>query len=335
MKAIQFRSGKSLADADVAALVELPVPVPGGHDILVKIEAVALNPVDTKVRPKEGQADAVLGFDAAGTVAAVGDAVTGFKVGDAVFYAGDLRRSGSNAEFQLVDERIVGLRPASLEAAAAAALPLTSLTAWESLFDRMGLDPEGGDAGKSLLIIGGAGGVGSVAIQLAKQAGLTVIATASRDESAAWCRQLGADAVVDHHQPLRPQLEALGHGAVDCIANFHATDPYWQAMGDLIAPEGRVVLIVEPTVPLALGGDFKRKSVTIAWETMFTRSMFSTPAIGRQRRILDEIARRVDAGALQTTLGRNGGKITVENIVAAHRAIETRSTIGKIVLAGW
>lgn len=335
MKAIQFKAGKPISDPDAAITVDVPKPKPTGRDVLVRVEAVALNPVDTKVRPKAGADDAILGYDAAGTVVEIGDGVEHLAVGDAVYYAGDIRRPGSNAEFQLVDERIVGNCPVTLDAAAAAALPLTALTAYESLFDRLGLDPDGADAGKTLLIIGGAGGVGSIGIQLAKSAGLIVIATASRDESASWCRDLGADHVINHNDPLRPQIEGHGLANVDFIANFNNTTAYWDTMGDLIAPQGKIVLIVEEQGPLLLGGDYKRKSVTVVWELMFTRSMFTTADIGMQREILNRVAMMVDEGRIRSTVDKVTGLITAENILAAHRAQQTGRIVGKQVLAGW
>lgn len=309
--------------------------MPAGRDVLVKIEAIAVNPVDTKVCPKSGDAEKILGFDAAGTVAAIGPDVTLVKPGDKVWHAGDVTRPGTNAEYQLVDERILGERPVSLTAAEAAALPLTALTAWESLFERLGIDPGGKHAGRSLLIIGGAGGVGSIAIQLAKRAGLRVIATASRPESAHWCREQGADEVADHSQALRPQLEALDLKQVDFIANFHNSADYWETMGDLIAPQGRIVLIVETPGDLAFGGAYKSKSVTVSWEFMFTRTLFQTEDMIRQRWILNEVAALIDSGALRSTAMGNVNPITVENLLAAHHAIRSQRTIGKIVLAGW
>ena len=335
MKAIQFQAGRAITDPEVAKLVELEQPVAEGFDLLVEVEAVAINPVDTKVRPKADEEHKVLGFDAAGKVVGVGERVMGYSIGDEVFYAGDIGRAGSNSEYQLVDSRIVGVRPKSISAGEAAALPLTALTAWEALFDRIGVDPDGGDEGISLLIIGGAGGVGSIGIQLAKMAGLRVIATASREESANWCRELGADEVIDHSEPLRPQMEELGLSHVDVIANFNNTSAYWEVMGDLIAPQGRISIIVSPTAPLDLAGDYKLKSATVSWEFMFTRPMYVTGDIDKQRRILNEIARRVDTKELRTTVGSDGGAITVENLVQAHKDIESGSTIGKIVLCGW
>ncbi|MES2997238.1 MAG: zinc-binding alcohol dehydrogenase family protein [Verrucomicrobiota bacterium] len=335
MKAIFFQAGKALDDPQAAVLREIETPQPTGRDVLVKIEAVALNPVDTKVRPDAGEDDAVLGYDAAGAVTAIGEDVKFLAIGDKVYYAGDIKRPGTNAEFQLVDERIVGNRPENLTVADAAALPLTALTAWEALFNRLMIDSGGKDSGRTLLIIGGAGGVGSIAIQLAKWAGIRVIATASREESSAWCRDLGADDVVNHHNPLRTQIEKLGLDNVDFIANFHDTAQYWETMGDLIAPQGRVVLIVESSENLPLGGAYKSKSVSISWEFMFTRSMFATADQEKQRGILNEIAKLIDAGVLRTTSNGSAGKISAENILAAHKAIESKRTVGKIVLAGW
>ncbi|WP_184022177.1 zinc-binding alcohol dehydrogenase family protein [Haloferula luteola] len=335
MKAVRFRAGVSILDATVAEEVELPVPVAKGSDLLIKVEAVALNPVDTKVRPKAGAEDMVLGYDAAGQVAAVGAEALGFSVGDRVYYSGDVRRPGSNAEYQLVDSRLVGRAPESMDWAEAAALPLTSLTAWESLFDRLGIDPDGADAGKSILVIGGAGGVGSIGIQLAKHAGLRVVATASRPESASWCRSLGAEEVVDHSGDLEAEMASRGFAEVDFIANFNNTDAYWDTMGRLVAPQGKVVLIVEPTGELPMGGEFKRKSVTIVWEFMFTRSMFETEDLAQQGVILNRIAEAMDAGQLRSTMQEVAGEITAANVIRAHRQIQEGRTIGKRVLAGW
>ena len=231
MKAIALTRYLPIDDPQSLVDIELPQPKPGAHDLLVRVEAVSMNPVDTKVRAPKPQVEAqpkVLGYDAAGVVEAVGDGVTLFKPGDAVWYAGDITRSGSNAQYQLVDERIVGRKPANFDFANAAALPLTAITAWELLFQRMRFDADGADRGRSLLIIGGAGGVGSIAIQLARRAGLVVIATASRPETIEWCIQMGAQHVIDHRQPLKPQLQALGFSEVDAIVNFADTAPYWE-----------------------------------------------------------------------------------------------------------
>lgn len=335
MKAIQFQPGLAINNPEVARDVDLPTPKPGGRDVLVQVEAVAMNPVDAKVRPAAGAEPKVLGFDAAGTVVAVGDKTELLKVGDKVYYAGDITRPGTNSQFHLVDERIAAIRPASLDAAASAALPLTSLTAWESLFERLGIDPAGSHQTQSLLIIGGAGGVGSIAIQLARLAGLTVIATASRPESEQWCRDLGADHVVNHREDLAPQLAKLGFETVDYIANYNNTDAYWETMGRIIAPQGRIVLIVGQESDLDIGGPFKLKSVSISWELMFTRSMFQTPDMAKQHEILKRIATLVDSGQIKTTANGTLGMITAKNIVKAHAMIESGRSIGKLVLEGW
>ncbi|MCP9798901.1 zinc-binding alcohol dehydrogenase family protein [Cyanobium sp. Lug-B] len=316
---------------------ELPEPVPGPHDLLVRIEAVAVNPIDTKLRAAVGVGDPPrqLGWDAAGVVAATGEGVTRFRVGEAVMFAGDAGRAGCNAEAVLVDERLVGRRPARLSWAEAAAVPLTGLTAWEALFERLDLDPAGGTGrGRSLLILGGAGGVGSIAIQLARRAGAVVIASASRPESAAWVRALGADHVVDHHRPLTPQLTALGFAAVDRIANFSDTDAYWEVMAELIAPLGSIVAIVGNRRPLDLNR-LKAKSVTFAWEFMFSRSQFQTADMGRQGEILDQLAELFDRGELRPTLARTLSPINAANLELAHAQLASGSTIGKIALVGW
>ena len=324
---------------DPASLVDvlLADPVPAGHDLLVRVEAISVNPVDTKVRAPKSQVEAqpkVLGWDAAGSVVAVGDAVTLFKPGDAVYYAGDITRPGSNAQLQLVDERIVGPKPQTLDFAEAAALPLTTLTAWELLFDRFGLDADGGDRGRSLLIVAGAGGLGSIAIQLARRAGLQVIATASREETVAWCKRMGADYVVDHRQPLRPQLEAAGFRHIDAIACFTGAESYWQQIADVVAPEGRIGLVVGLRAPLDLEL-IKNKSASVHWEFMFTRAMFGTPDMARQHEILTRTADLVDRGELRTTVTDTLRPINAANLREAHRRLESGTTIGKLVLAGW
>lgn len=317
---------------------ELDVPAPGPRDLLVRVEAVSVNPVDTKVRAPRPEVETqprILGYDAAGVVEAVGAEVAGFKPGDAVYYAGDITRQGSNARFQLVDERIVARKPGSLGFAASAALPLTALTAWELLFERMGYAFEGGGDGRVLLVIAGAGGVGSVAIQLAKLAGFSVVATASREESAAWCRDLGADHVVDHRQPLAPQLQALGFEAIDVALNFADTDRYWTELGELLAPQGRVGLIVEPAGPLRIGDPYKAKCIGIHWEFMFARPKFGTADMDQQGRILARVAELVDAGRLRTTARETLSPINAANLREAHRRLESGRTVGKLVLAGW
>ncbi len=338
MKAVALTRYLPIDDPQSLLDVELETPVATGRDLLVRIEAVSVNPVDTKVRAPGPQVEArprVLGYDAAGVVEAVGDEVTGFQPGNAVWYAGDITRPGSNSQYQLVDERIVARKPATLDFAQSAALPLTALTAWELLFERMGYAVEGGGDGRTLLVIGGAGGVGSIAIQLGKLAGFSVIATASREETTAWCRELGADHVIDHRQPLAPQLQALGSDAVDAALNLADTDRYWTELGELLAPQGRVGLIVEPAGALRIGDPYKAKCIGIHWEFMFTRPRFGTPDMGEQGRILARVAELVDAGHLRTTLRETLSPINAANLREAHRRLESGRGIGKLVLSGW
>ena len=338
MKAVGLTRYLPVDDPQSLVDVEIATPVPEGRDLLVKVAAISVNPVDTKVRaPKDKVEPAVriLGWDAAGTVAAAGPDVTLFKVGDPVFYAGSITRPGANSEFHLVDERIVGHKPASLDFAHAAALPLTAITAWEALFDRLGVSPRGEHAGRSVLVIGGAGGVGSIGIQLARTlAGLTVIATASRPESAAWCRRLGADHTIDHRGDMPAQLRSLGFAEVDYVLCFNDTDRHFGAMASVIAPQGKICSIVENNGELAVG-DLKSKSATFVWEFMFTRSMFGTPDMVEQHRLLNEVARLVDAGRLETTLGEHLGRIDAANLRRAHAILESGQTIGKLVLEGF
>ncbi|MBC7989686.1 MAG: zinc-binding alcohol dehydrogenase family protein [Luteimonas sp.] len=339
MKAVALTRYLPIDDPQSLLDVELPQPSPPtGHDLLVRVEAVSVNPVDSKVRSPKPQVEAqpkVLGYDAAGVIEAIGDEVTLFKPGDTVYYAGDITRSGSNAQYQLVDERIVGHKPATLDFAQAAALPLTAITAWELLFHRMGYDPEHGGDGKSVLILAGAGGVGSIAIQLARRAGFTVIATASRPETIDWCRSLGAHHVVDHRQPLSPQLHALGFDAVDAVLHFVDTDRYWNEIAELIAPQGRIGLIVGPRKPVNIDEPFKAKAISIHWEMMFTRPRFKTPDQVEQHHLLDRVAVLIDAGELRGTHTETLGRIDAANLREAHRRLESGTTIGKLTLAGW
>ena len=314
--------------------IELPKPSPTGHDLLVKVAAVSVNPVDYKQRKIDSPTPRVLGWDAAGTVEALGKDVTLFKTGDAVYYAGDVTRPGCNSEFHLVDERIVGRKPKSLDPAQAAAIPLTAITAWEAFFDRMKIDLGGRQRGASILIIGGAGGVGSMGIQLARIAGLTVIATASRPESIAWVKELGATHTIDHRKEMRPQLEALGRKHVEYIANFNDLDQHWAAMGELIAPQGAMVAIVGNQKPLPMDA-VRAKSATLCWELMFTRPRFKTPDLIEQHRLLDQVAERLDAGELRGTLRETLSPINAANLRAAHAKLESGTTIGKLVLKGW
>lgn len=338
MKAIGLTRYLPIDDPQSLLDVELARPEPTGHDVLVRVEAVSVNPVDTKVRAPKPQVEAqpkVLGYDAAGVVEAVGDQVTLFQPGDEVYYAGDITRPGSNAQFQLVDERIVGRKPATLDFAQAAAMPLTTITAWELLFDRMPFSIDARHDGRSLLIIAGAGGVGSIAIQLARHAGFTVIATASRPQTIEWCKTMGARHVIDHRQPLAPQLAALGFEQVDAVLNLADTDRYWNAIGDLIAPLGHVGLIVEPSGLLKIGDPYKAKSVGIHWEMMFARPRFRTPDMIEQHRLLNRAADLIDAGELRSTHTETLGPINAANLREAHRRLESGTTIGKLVLAGW
>ncbi|WP_058835345.1 zinc-binding alcohol dehydrogenase family protein [Luteimonas abyssi] len=338
MKAIVTTAPRPVDDAQALVEREIDTPAPGPRDLRVRVEAISVNPVDTKLRRAplpEGAGYRVLGYDAAGVVDALGAEVEGFAVGDRVYYAGDVTRPGSNAEFQLVDARIAAKAPASLDAAQAAALPLTAITAWELLFDRMPFSVDGGGTGKSLLVIGGAGGVGSIAIQLGKLAGFTVIATASRDETQAWCRTLGADHVVDHREPLAPQLTAVGFEQIDVALNLADTDHYWQALGELLAPQGHVGLVVEPAGALKIGDPYKAKCIGIHWEFMFARPRFGTADIAEQGRILARVAELVDAGRLRGTLTETLSPISAATLLDAHRRVESGRTIGKIALSGW
>jgi len=338
MKAVALTRYLPIDDPQSLLDVELPTPVPGAHDLLVRVEAVSVNPVDTKVRSPKPLIETqpkVLGYDAAGTVEAVGESVDGFQPGDRVYYAGDVTRPGSNAQFQLVDARLAGHAPRSLDLAEAAALPLTAITAWELLFQRMPFDSEHGGEDKSLLVIGGAGGVGSIAIQLARRAGFTVIATASRNETTEWCRTMGALHVVNHRHALAPQLEALGFGQVDAVLNLADTDHYWDAIGQLLAPQGHVGLIVEPAGALRIGDPYKAKCIGIHWEFMFARARFNTPDMAEQGRILERVASLIDAGELRGTRTETLVPINAANLREAHRRLESGSTIGKLALAGW
>jgi NADPH:quinone reductase len=317
--------------------LDLPEPDPTGRDLLIRVEAVSVNPVDTKVRAPGKPARTtplVLGWDAAGVVKAVGPATSLFKPGDQVFYAGDISRPGSNSQYQLVDERIVGRRPRSLTAEEAAALPLASITAYEALFERLGIDLEGRSGGRSLLVIAGAGGVGSMAIQLAKIAGLSVFATASRPESTAWVKQLGADHALDHRLSLRPQLEAAGRKNVDYIFNCADTDRYWDVMADVIAPQGKICTIVENAGPLNQQL-MKLKSVTHVWELMFTRSKYQTPDMIEQHKLLNRISDWIDAGTLKGILRETLTPINAENLRKAHAKLESGTMIGKLVVKSW
>lgn len=337
MKAIGYRNPAPLSDETSLVDIELPTPVASGHDILVEVKAVSVNPVDYKVRSKvgpEGTDWKIIGYDAAGVVAAVGSEVTQFKIGDEVFYAGSIARSGTNAQFHLVDGRIVGRKPTSLDWAEAAALPLTTLTAWEAFFDRLEVGRAVPGAAPAILIIGGAGGVGSIAIQLARhRTDLTVIATASRPETKEWVASLGAHHVIDHTKPLAAEVAALGLGAPAFVLSTTHTDAHLSEIAELIAPQGRFAFIDQPTTfDIML---FKTKSVSVHHELMFTRSLFGTPDMAEQGRLLTEAAQLVDAGKVRTTLTKRLSPISAANLKEAHALVESGTTIGKVVLEGW
>ena len=333
MKAIGYQLN---ANGKAGSFIEFEqqTPKPKDHDLLVKIEAVSVNPVDYKVR--QGIEDSqdpprILGWDASGVVESAGEKVSRFKPGDRVFYAGDITRSGSNASHQLVDEHIVGRMPVSLDFAEAAALPLTSITAWEALFDRLKIDPVV-DREKQILIIGGAGGVGSIAIQLAKRvAHLQIIATASREESRQWCLSLGANEVINHHENMMQQFEQKSLTAPDYILCLNNTDSHFESMSDLIAPQGMICSIVETTQSHSLD-KLKSKSAGFVWEFMFTRPMYKTTDRVKQHELLNSIADLIDSGKIKTTLNNVFGQMSAENIMAAHDQLEAGSSIGKIVL---
>lgn len=314
--------------------IELPIPEATGHDLLVEVKAISVNPVDTKVRAGfSGDTPRVLGWDAVGVVKAVGPQVTLFAPGDEVWYAGALGRPGSNSEFQLVDERIVALKPRTLDNASAAALPLTAITAWELLFDRLGVT-RGGNEGDTLLIVGAAGGVGSILTQLAsKLTRMTVIGTASRPESQQWVRNAGAHHVIDHRQPLTQELARIGIPAVTHVASLNNTDEHYLELIAALAPQGKLALIDDPESLDAR--PLKLKSISLHWEFMFTRSMFETQDIIAQHQLLTEIATLIDKKTITTTLGEHYGAITAENLRKAHAQLETGRAVGKIVLEGF
>lgn len=335
MKAIGFKTSLPITEQNSFLEFETAKPIPGANDLLVKINAVSVNPVDFKIRQNSAvntvlETPKIIGWDAVGIVEAVGENANLFKVGDEVYYAGDITKQGSNAEYQIIDERIVGRKPKSLTNAEAAVIPLTGLTAWEILFDRIRINPEK-DKGKTVLIIGGAGGVGSIAIQLAKKiAGLTVIATASRPETIAWCKEQGADYVVNHKN-LISAVRELGFENVDFILDFVDTNFYWDIMVELIKPQGHIASITGSSDPVALN-KLKNKSVSFSWELMYTRSMFQTNDIQEQHNILNKIADLLDNGILKTTLNETLTGLTADNLKKAHQLLESGKTIGKIAI---
>lgn len=335
MKAIGFKTSLPIENPESFIEFEAVKPIPGPHDLLVKIDAISVNPVDFKIRQSSAkdtvlETPKIIGWDAVGIVQAVGQDVTLFEVGDPVYYAGDITKQGSNAEYQIIDERIVGRKPKALSIEEAAVIPLTALTAWEILFDRIRISADK-DKGKSILIIGGAGGVGSIAIQLAKKiAGLTVIATASRPETIAWCKQQGADFVVDHKDLVSSVREA-GFEYVDFILDFVDTNAYWDIMVELIKPQGHIASITGSSDTLALN-KLKSKSVSFSWEFMYTRSMYQTEDMIEQHNILNIVADLLDDGILKTTLNTTLNGLTAENLKKAHELLESGKTIGKIAI---
>ncbi|NVM91770.1 zinc-binding alcohol dehydrogenase family protein [Variovorax sp. SG517] len=336
MKAIGYYQSLPIDNPESLQDIELPAPVPGARDLLVRVKAVSVNPVDTKVRknaaPEAGQAK-VLGWDAVGTVEAVGAGVKNFKIGDRVYYSGSIIRPGTNAELHAVDERIAALAPSSLDDAQAAALPLTTITAYELLFDRLRV-PKGGGEGQTLLVTGGAGGVGSILIQLARQlTKLRIVATASRAETRAWCLELGAHAVIDHSKPLAAELKAAGIGEVDMVASLTQTDQHYAQIIESLKPQGQLAVIDDMKVLDAM--PLKTKCISLHWEMMFARSRFETPDIAEQGALLAEVAALVDTGRIRTTANASFGTINAANLRKAHALIESGKAQGKVVLAGF
>jgi NADPH2:quinone reductase len=337
MKAVGYKNPLPIGDPESLLDIEVPTPEAKGRDLLVEVKAISVNPVDVKVRASarpDGSEYKILGWDASGVVKEAGSECSLFKPGDEVYYAGSIARPGTNAEFHLVDERIVGGKPKSLNFAHAAALPLTTITAWELLFDRLGVPREKNASTGNLLIVGGAGGVGSILIQLARKlTGLTIIATASRPETQAWCLHLGAHHVVDHSKSFTEQLQAIGIPQVELIASLNATEKHFPALVEVLAPQGKFGLIDDPKTLDAK--PLKRKSASLHWEFMFARSLFNTPDILEQHNLLNEVSALVDSGVIRTTFASEGGTINAENLKKAHALLESGSAQGKVVLEGF
>ncbi|WP_282037246.1 zinc-binding alcohol dehydrogenase family protein [Saccharicrinis aurantiacus] len=334
MKAIGYKQAGAINALDSFILLDVEKPKLKVHDILVQVKGISVNPVDVKVRASMGPESGakIIGYDASGIVAEVGSAVTQYKIGDEVFYAGDITRQGTNAEYHVVDERIVGRKPKSLNFPEAAGLPLTSITAWEILFDSLKIS-EGGGAGESILIVGGAGGVGSILIQLAKKlTQLTVIASASRPDSIEWVKKMGADYVVNHRNSLSEQVKELGLQP-KYVASLNATDQHFNTIVDLIKPRGHIALIDDPAnLNINI---IKPKALSFSWEFMFARSMFNTDDINAQYHLLNRVSELIDDGTLVSTVTNNLGNLSVENLKEAHRIQETGTVIGKNVLGGF
>lgn len=337
MKAVGYTKTGPIDGADALIDFEAEMPIATGHDLLVKVEAISVNPVDTKIRQRRAPTSdtpEILGWDAAGEVVGTGDAVSNFSVGDRVFYAGAVNRPGTNSEFHLVDERIVGKAPTTISTSAAAAMPLTTLTAYEMLFDRLRID-NGIPGGKNtLLVIGGAGGVGSVTIQLARAlSDVTVIATASRQETKSWVEELGAHHVVSHAEPLGPQIETLGVESVDFVYSTTHSHVYSADVAGFMTPQGRYGLIDDPEMFDIM--PFKSKALSVHWEFMFTRPMFETADMQRQGDILTKVASLIDAGKIKSTVAESFGTINAASLMKAHALLESGKSKGKIVLEGF
>ncbi len=337
MKAVGFRKPLPITDPSSLLDLDLPDPVATGRDLLVEVKAISVNPMDTKMRAgmMPGNGDpTVLGWDAAGIVKATGPAATQFKVGDAVWYSGTNQRPGTNSALHLVDERLVGRKPASLDFSQAAAMPLTTITAWELLFDRMGVIRGKQATGDTLLIVGAAGGVGSILTQLASRlTGMTVIGTASRKETTDWVRSLGAHHVIDHTQPLSAELKRIGVTQVSHVAGMTQSDAHFKEIVEVLAPQGHFGLI--DALPTANINMLKVKSISLHWEMMFTRSQFNTPDMLAQNRLLTEVAHLIDAGVIRSTFGENFGRVNADNLKRAHALLESGKARGKIVLEGF
>ena len=338
MRAVGFNAPQPITAETSLIDIDLPMPEAAGRDLLVEIKAVSVNPVDTKVRasaPVETGQHRVLGYDAAGIVKAVGSDVKLFKPGDEVYYAGAINRPGTNAQFHLVDERIVGLKPKTLSFEEAAALPLTAITAYETLFHRMKVQDKVPGAWNAVLVIGGAGGVGSIAIQLLRElSDVTVIGTGSRPETQAWIKELGAHHVLDHSKPLAKQLAELAIGAPGFVFSTTHTDQHIKDVLELIAPQGRFALIDDPKEAMDIR-PFKSKALSIHWEMMFARPVWQTADMIEQHKLLNHVAELVDAEKIRTTLSETLGPINASNLKKAHAMIESNRTKGKLVLSGF
>ncbi|MGI8386287.1 zinc-binding alcohol dehydrogenase family protein [Robertmurraya sp. P23] len=336
MKAVGLYKYLPIDNEESLIDIHIEKPLPKGKDLLVQIKAISVNPVDTKVRSPKDVVESepkIIGWDACGVVVEVGEECKLFQPGDEVFYSGSLNRPGAYSEYHLVDERIVGRKPQTLSYSESAAMPLTAITAWEALFERLGINTtnKNENRSKTVLMIGGAGGVGSIAIQLAKWVGLQVIATASREETVMWVKDCGADFVINHYRSLRDQLVNLHIKNVDYILCLNDTDQHWKAMGEVIKPQGKICSIVDNKYPIELN-TLKSKSVTFVWEFMFTKAIFETEDMISQHQILNKVSELIDEGSLKTTLKETLSPIHAKNLRKAHEMLESGKTIGKIVL---